>query len=88
MMAIVEARQLDLFVDGRDAALVNEVVAALESRAVERAEAALGRLRDEHPAHPDLHAPEPTHARNVNEIEAAQACERDAKARDVAICEA
>jgi hypothetical protein len=51
-----EARQLDLFVDGRDAFLVHEVVTALESRETACARAALGRLRDEHPAHPDLRA--------------------------------
>jgi len=52
----IEARQLDLFVDGRDAALVHEVVTALESRDGGHATNAIARLRDEHPAHPDLPA--------------------------------
>ena len=49
-------RQLDLFVDGQDALLIHEAVTGLLSRDAERAEAALARLRGEHPAHPDLRA--------------------------------
>lgn len=47
-------RQLDLFVDGQDAFLIHEVVTGLLSCDAECAEAALARLRGEHPAHPDL----------------------------------
>jgi hypothetical protein len=49
-------RQLDLFVDGRDAVLVYEVLKALVGRDPERTDAALRRLREEHPAHADLPA--------------------------------
>ncbi|MGH3118962.1 MAG: hypothetical protein ACRDQ2_17985, partial [Gaiellales bacterium] len=47
-------RQLDLFVDGRDALLVHEIVTGLMSRDVERVEAGLHRLGQEHPRHPDM----------------------------------
>ena len=83
MMGTLEPSQLDLFVDGRDAFLVHEVLTALETRDVERATTALGRLRAEHPAHPDLRAlavlvdavdarvPAPvTHAGVVSSVEA------------------
>ena len=46
-------RQLDLFVDGRDALLVHEIVIGLISRDVGRTEAGLRRLGQEHPRHPD-----------------------------------
>ncbi len=49
-----DRRQLDLFVDGRDALLVHEIVTALISRDVERTEAGLRRLGQEHPRHPEL----------------------------------
>lgn len=51
-----ERRQLDLFLDGRDAFLVHEIVTSLALRDRGRAETGLGRLRDEHPFHPDLPA--------------------------------
>ena len=51
-----EARQLDLFLDGRDAFLVYEVVTSLVGRDRARAETGLERLRQEHPFHPDLPA--------------------------------
>ncbi len=51
-----ERRQLDLFLDGRDAFLVHEVVMSLVVHDRGRAEVALERLRDEHPFHPDLPA--------------------------------
>lgn len=51
-----ERRQLDLFLDGRDAFLVHEIVTSLALRDRSRAETGLGRLRDEHPLHPDLPA--------------------------------
>ena len=51
-----ERLQLDLFVDGRDALLVHEVVTSLVTRDPDRAGAAVARLRDEHPTHPDLPA--------------------------------
>jgi len=46
--------QLDLFIDGRDALLVYEVVTSLVARNPDHAATALARLRDDHPAHPDL----------------------------------
>ncbi|MGH7325177.1 MAG: hypothetical protein ACREJ9_11095 [Candidatus Rokuibacteriota bacterium] len=49
-----DRRQLDLFVDGRDALLVHEIVTGLMSRDVERTEAGLHRLGQEHRRHPDL----------------------------------
>jgi len=49
-----DRRQLDLFVDGRDALLVHAIVTGLMSRDVERTEAGLRRLGQEHPRHPDL----------------------------------
>lgn len=52
----VEERQLDLFVDGRDALLVHEILTGLISRDVGRAETGLHRLGQEHPHHPDLAA--------------------------------
>jgi hypothetical protein len=51
-----EPRQLDLFLDGRDAFLVHEVVTSLVGRDHGRSETGLERLRDEHPFHPDLPA--------------------------------
>jgi len=51
-----ERRQLDLFLDGRDAFLVHEVARGLVARDRGRAETGLERLRDEHPLHPDLPA--------------------------------
>src|SRR5881628_1676264 len=47
-------RQLDLFVDGRDALLIHEIVTGLIRRDVDRTEAGLRRLGQEHPRHPDL----------------------------------
>lgn len=47
-------RQLDLFVDGRDALVVHEIVTGLISRDVGRTEVGLRRLGQEHPRHPDL----------------------------------
>lgn len=44
-------RQLDLFVDDRDALLVHEIVTRLISRNVGRTEAGLRRLGQEHPRH-------------------------------------
>ncbi len=49
-----DRRQLDLFIDGRDAVLVHEIVTGLMSRDVERTEAGLHRLGQEHARHPDL----------------------------------
>jgi hypothetical protein len=49
-------RQLDFFIDGRDALLVHEVVTALIARDADRAGDALGRLRREQPLHVDLAA--------------------------------
>src|SRR3972149_6095805 len=51
-----EPRQLDLFLDGRDAFLVHEVLTSLVGRDLGRAETGLERLREEHPSHPDLPA--------------------------------
>ena len=51
-----ERHQLDLFLDGRDAFLVHDVTTALVARDRRRAETGLGRLRHEHPRHPDLPA--------------------------------
>ena len=51
-----ERRQLDLFLDGRDAFLVHQIATGLVRRDRGRAEAGLERLRDEHPFHPDLPA--------------------------------
>ncbi|HBH03234.1 MAG TPA: hypothetical protein DDZ42_15170 [Candidatus Rokubacteria bacterium] len=51
-----EPRQLDLFLDGRDAFLVHEVLTSLVGRDLGRAETGLERLREEHPFHPDLPA--------------------------------
>ena len=48
--------QLDLFIDGRDAILVHEVVTGLVARDPDRVATDLVRLRREHPAHPDLPA--------------------------------
>lgn len=52
----VERLQLDLFVDGRDALLVHEIVTSLVGRAPDSAVSGLAHLRAEHPAHPDLPA--------------------------------
>jgi hypothetical protein len=52
----IEHHQLDLFVDGRDALLVHQVVTSLLARNVDRATAGLAALRHEHPTHPDLPA--------------------------------
>src|SRR5438094_3411457 len=46
--------QRDLFVDGRAALLAHAIVAGLMRRDVERTEAGLRRLGQEHPRHPDL----------------------------------
>ncbi len=51
-----DPRQLDLFVDSRDALLVHEVVTGLLARDVDRAETGLRRLRQEHRGHVDLSA--------------------------------
>jgi hypothetical protein len=48
--------QLDLFLDGRETILVNDLVAALLAGRLEGARDALNRLREENPAHPDLAA--------------------------------
>ena len=80
-----ERRQLDLFLDGRDALLVHQIATGLVGRDRGRAETGLERLRDEHPFHPDLPAlallvaalnsptPSPaTHATVTADIEAVQ----------------
>jgi hypothetical protein len=46
--------QLDLFLDGREVILVNDLVGALLDGRLEGARDALNRLREENPAHPDL----------------------------------
>jgi hypothetical protein len=51
-----ERRQLDLFLDGREAFLVHDITTGLVARDRDRAETGLQRLRDEHPLHPDLPA--------------------------------
>src|SRR3972149_6450236 len=51
-----EPRQLDLFLDGRDAFLVHEVLTSLVGRDLGRAETGLERLREGHPFPPDLPA--------------------------------
>jgi hypothetical protein len=48
--------QLDLFIDGRDAVLVHEVIRALLVRDSREAASRLGALRHEHREHPDLPA--------------------------------
>ena len=48
--------QLDLFLDGRETILVNDVVAPLLAGRLDGARDALNRLRRENPAHPDLAA--------------------------------
>jgi hypothetical protein len=48
--------QLDLFLDGRETILVNNLVGALLAGRLEGARDALNRLRKENPAHPDLAA--------------------------------
>ena len=48
--------QLDLFLDGREALLVNDLVARLLESSPEGAAGALDRLREESPDHPDLGA--------------------------------
>ena len=53
---LVEPKQLDLFVDGRDAVLVHEVLTSLVARDPDQAAIRLARLRDDHPSHPDLAA--------------------------------
>lgn len=50
----VELRQLDLFVDGRDALLVHAVVTSLLARDPAGSAVCLAILRREHPGHPDL----------------------------------
>jgi hypothetical protein len=54
--AIAPSHQLDLFIDGRDAILVHEVVTSFIARDPGRVETGLARLGSEHPAHPDLPA--------------------------------
>jgi hypothetical protein len=51
-----DRRQLDLFVDGRDAILIHDVVTGLLMRDVDRTEATLCRLGQDYPLHPDLGA--------------------------------
>jgi hypothetical protein len=51
-----ERRQLDLFLDGRGAILIHELITSLIVRDRNRAEAGLARLGDDHPCHPDLPA--------------------------------
>lgn len=51
-----EPWQLDLFIDGRDAILVHEIVIGLVSRHGELAAAGLRRFGHEHARHPDLAA--------------------------------
>jgi hypothetical protein len=53
-VSAVPAHQLDLFLDGRDALLVHEIVTSLIARDLDRVATGLGQLRHEHPAHPDL----------------------------------
>jgi hypothetical protein len=48
--------QLDLFLDGREALLINELVADLLEGRAASARKGLDRLRDENPHHPDLPA--------------------------------
>jgi hypothetical protein len=48
--------QLDLFLDGREAILINGLVAELLAGRASRARSTLDRLRDENPDHPDLEA--------------------------------
>jgi hypothetical protein len=48
------AHQLDLFLDGRDAILVHDIVTSLVARDLERVATGLAQLQHEHPAHPDL----------------------------------
>jgi hypothetical protein len=48
--------QLDLFLDGREAILINGLVAELLAGEASAARGLLDRLRDENPAHPDLAA--------------------------------
>ena len=48
--------QLDLFLDGREAILVNDLVARLLEGRLEGARDVLDRLREENPSHPDLAA--------------------------------
>jgi hypothetical protein len=47
-----DRRQLDLFVDGRDAILIHEIVTGLIRHDVDRTEAGLRHLGQEHPRHP------------------------------------
>jgi hypothetical protein len=49
-------RQLDLFLDGREAILVNDLVAALLEGRLGEARDGLDRLGEENPRHPDLTA--------------------------------
>lgn len=51
-----DRRQLDLFVDGRDAILIHEIVTALIRRDPACSETGLRRLGQEHPRHPDTAA--------------------------------
>ena len=48
--------QLDIFLDGRETILVNDLVAPLVAGRLDGARDALNRLRRENPAHPDLAA--------------------------------
>jgi hypothetical protein len=51
-----DRRQLDLFIDGGDALLIQEIVTGLIDRDVGRSEMGLHRLGQEHARHPDLEA--------------------------------
>jgi hypothetical protein len=51
-----DPRQLDFFIDGRDAILIHEIVIGLMRRDRERAAVGLRRLGQEHPRHLDLAA--------------------------------
>lgn len=54
--SVLATVQLDLFLDGRQSILVNELVAALLEGRVTGARTGLDRLRQENPDHPDLAA--------------------------------
>jgi hypothetical protein len=52
--AVSSSHQLDLFIDGRDAILIHEVVVGLVARDPDRVGTGLARLEGEQPSHPDL----------------------------------